>query len=304
MIIQRRQWLLLSAGAAVAAGWWLPGCKKIELQQESPGLPPLRGTQETVGLEVISIRFDPTEIALLEPIWQQIDELKIPVEIRQRMYANGLRAGVLHGTLPSALEKHMQLAASESADPDDKNRKVVDEKSPVTRHFRHTQSGRPFKYLALGEGSPLERLTILASDTKGNLTGGSYRQVAGILSMIPTLKPDGRLLIVATPELEHGEARQRFVPHDGGIQVEMAQDRKTFENLQIPVELGSGEAVLFGSVENRPLSIGAHFFQPMEGEIELRRLLMVRFVQSQESGLTTETVTDSPVQSAVNASGS
>ena len=72
----------------------LAGCARIERRGKSP-LPPLRMSQESVTVEKLSVRFPYGDEDLNGPLWNDVDEQCFSPELRRRLAANGLRAGLV-----------------------------------------------------------------------------------------------------------------------------------------------------------------------------------------------------------------
>jgi hypothetical protein len=186
------------------------------------------------------------------------------------MYENGLRAGVVGSQLPSELRtlleaNHDPLAIKGAGTPDD-----------VTASQRQLQS-RAGKRGVILTGGAVERMTLLLHE-QGNVSGEQYKQAQCLLAVRSFPQGDGRVRLELTPEIEHGDARQRWVGQEGAFHVEASKDRKVIESLKLDLILSPGE-VLAISCTPEQKGLGKQFFAPNAGGEQ--KLLLIRIAQTQ-----------------------
>src|SRR5688572_25903775 len=103
------RWILLSAVAVCGCSPWL------RPPVSDKGLPtPLMST-ETVVLEVAFVHLTPDDHSVESATWRQLDEQVLPIDLRQHLASNGLRAGVAANQLPQELRDLVERTSRELA---------------------------------------------------------------------------------------------------------------------------------------------------------------------------------------------
>jgi hypothetical protein len=104
--LKRRGKPLAGLLLGVAACAWL-GCQTaLNVPPETALdklLRPVATSPDSVTLEIWEARVPLDKDRVAEGLWQEIDEQQLDAELRGRLLANGLRAGVLSGSLPDEL---------------------------------------------------------------------------------------------------------------------------------------------------------------------------------------------------------
>ena len=85
------------------------------MQGHSP-LQPAQPSPDSVAMEIIWARFPANDPVLNDAAWRDIDETQIEPAVRRELANNGFRAGVIGGTLPTAIG---QVLHQGEAPPDD-----------------------------------------------------------------------------------------------------------------------------------------------------------------------------------------
>ena len=111
-----RRILAALALSALAGG----GCQSVLEKPPEAGfeqlLRPVTTAPDSVTLEIFHARIPLEEDCQADALWNQIDEQCFSADLRRRLVANGLRAGVVGGTLPAELAKLLELR-SDMPDP-------------------------------------------------------------------------------------------------------------------------------------------------------------------------------------------
>jgi hypothetical protein len=92
----------------------LPGCRLLERTRTAAdllGKP--RMSRESVTLETFSVRLPRDDAARYESIWREVDEHKLPAELRARLAENGFRAGIVGGQLPGVVQELLAVRAQQ-----------------------------------------------------------------------------------------------------------------------------------------------------------------------------------------------
>jgi len=231
---------------------------------------------DSVALEIFQVRVPATDHALDAQLWQAVDEQRLDIDVRHELIRNGFRAGVLGGTVPDSLAKYLKL---KSEMPDTQAARLITGQSAdptVTR--RIVQLSR--SELATIQVTDLRnKLNVLMNDA-GGLRGRSYKQVQAVYSMRAEAVAGQRVVLRLTPELQHGELRNRYAGSDQGIfLVTPSRERELYDQLELNVEMAAGEILVVGGLPDASGSLGHAFHaENRRGPAELK-LVLVRLVE-------------------------
>jgi len=262
--------LVLSAAA---------GCRRFETP--SPGdlqalLQPAETPLSSVTLEIFQLRFPEDDQFLVQDLWQQVDEQRLSNASRRELIRNGFRVGVLGGTLPDLLAQALNL---QSEIPALSSSRLLTGQSAQPRATRRVlQLGREQR--ATIQTSELRRqIDVLIRDESG-LHGKTFTQAEAAYALHAEQTDRQRVALRLTPEMHHGELRNRYTGGDQGIfLMTPSREHAVFGDLRIHLELAPGELLVVGCLADAAGSLG-HAFQTVrqQGELEYK-LLLVRLLQ-------------------------
>ncbi len=269
-----------SAGVLAAFCTWF-GCARLPEQKAELPLRPAQMSPDTFVIEVFFVRCPPGDERLHGALWNEVDEQRIPAEVRQHLWSNGFRAGMVYGQIPVALSQLLELADKPppTDEPVETELSELEAKPTVMRRHLQTRPGRRNEVVA---SSVYESLPVLVADD-GEVRGRTYRQAQGVLALKAVPQPDGRVGLSLVPELHHEHARQRWVGRQGVLQMETGRPRHTFDRMGFSAKFLPGDMLVLTSLPDRPGSLGHHFFTTTEGEPG-QKLLVVRLAQTQHDG--------------------
>lgn len=214
--------------------------------------------------------------------WRAVDEQVLPVELRMELGRNGFRIGVLRGTLPADLRRRLdeQRASVREIDPEN----APDSLGGSVQRLQ-SRSGKRSKLLM---GEPVASLSILIPEN-GRLSGRTFQSAQCLLSVKSFARGDGGADLEITPEVEHGEARQRWLgqSHEGTYRLDANRDRWQMDRLRSRLTLSPGQSLVL-SCTDPPRGAGASFFARDQRESGTRRVVLVRLAQTQVDELFTE----------------
>jgi len=250
------------------------GCAPLRhAPSEGVQLPRHRLASDSIVLEVAFVRFPAGQLDPADAVWLAADEQQLAVESRRRLADNGLRCGLLGSQLPPELRELLDAAASPLGPGTD----VGISADAATA----TQQRLPLRAGNLGRivlGSTHDLLHVLTQE-EGELRGETYREARCELAVRSYPQGDGRVRLEFTPEIHHGQPRQRYLGGQGGIRVESRQDERVFERLRFDATLSPGQILVFGpTLPGKGLG-GCFFASP--GDEQPGRLLLVRLAQTQ-----------------------
>lgn len=238
-------------------------------------LRPAVASQDSVTLEILFARFPDGQPEINGPLWEQIDEQHLSNDLRRRLDANGIRAGLVGGQIPGVLAK--LLNQTDQLPSEDQQLEAADlESEPVLRRrLVHLRAGRRGEILASGiyDSLPL----LIRNDDE--LSGHTFTKAQGLLAVHAAAKPDRRVEITLTPELHHGDAHQQWSGREGAFRLEMARPREVFDQLQLRFMLAPGQMLVLTSLPDRPGSLGHYFFSDSSARGPEQKLLVIRLAQ-------------------------
>ncbi|MEN6494458.1 MAG: hypothetical protein ABFD16_09205 [Thermoguttaceae bacterium] len=253
----------------------------------NPGKSPLtrpRMSPDSVVLDIVSIRIPFGQEEANRGLWDEVDELHFPAEVRRQLNKSGFRAGVVAGQIPVALARLLETTdkpAPNAGEAQEVNLAEVEAEPRVV--WRHLQCRRAQRAEILAS-HVYDELPVLTTEANG-LCGQTYLKAQGVLGAKAFPEPDGRVRIDITPELHHGESRQRFVENQGMLRMEAGRSRRVFDNLALSATLAPGHLLLLSCLPSRPGSLGHHFFTSVTSGQREQKLLVIRLSQTQHNGL-------------------
>lgn len=256
----------------------LAGCHLFEPhgQGKSP-LSPLRPTPQSVGLEIFSARFPPTDASITSELWNEVDEQQLPSELRRQLTQNGFRVGVVGVHPPDALARLLKLAG-EPIPAEQRGAVPLEHEPLVTMRALYTQVGWRNEIIA---SKTYDQLSLLERDGD-QVIGRTYAKADGRLALKAFVEPDGRVGIELTPELHYGEQQQKWGATDGVLRPESFRPKKTFEALRCRVPLAAGQMLLVTCLADRNGSVGHYFFTEPNGDQCAQKLVLIRIAQAGE----------------------
>ncbi|MFO0901382.1 MAG: hypothetical protein U0939_00175 [Pirellulales bacterium] len=235
---------------------------------------------DSVVLEVVILHLP--EDGGDEPWWSGLDEQALDHALRLRLAENGFRAGIVRGRIPEQLESQLgsQRESQAGIDPENQPAGVAGEQRLQCR------AGKRNKIL-LSDVYP----TLAALVPNGErLTGRTLENAQCLLSVRSFPRGDGGVELEITPEIEHGQARQRWVgqAHEGTYRLDSNRERLSLESLRIRPTLEPGQ-VLAVSCAPEIKGLGRQFFSDIPGgSAPERRVLLIRLAQTQIDDLFSE----------------
>lgn len=254
------------------------GCAVIETGDEltsSSLLKTARPSRDTVQVDIYWVDL-PSDGA--ERLWQSIEEIRLPADLRRRLSSNGLRAGVVGGSLPDELLALLNPnGVSEAPDPDAERAGVRSlEETGVSRASYSMTPGRRIDLQA----GPLSEFETVLFSRDGKLTGKTFNRLQPTYTLQLSKRDrhdavGGQLLL--TPELRHGDQRLRFTPDNSGFinRSLLTQDVEPFPELAIATKLAAGEGLLITSTPDAEGRLGGCFHRDAD-EAKQRRAMLIR----------------------------
>lgn len=216
----------------------------------------------TIPVEVLFVRHDPHDPAFGVDLWRHVDEQSLDADLRRRLESNGLRAGVVTGTLPADVASRVvPPAAAAPAEPAD---------TGLRRMLRLLPGRRADVVAAAG----LAQLVLLERGAEG-VGGATYRDATALFALQAWPDADGRVRVRLVPEVRHGALRRSWVGEDGMFRLETGQARHAFDDLGITARLPADGMLLVGAAEADGAAVGDALLRDRDAAGGVR-LLVIR----------------------------
>lgn len=266
--------------------WWavLTGCGVVlttaTVSTPKSILKAVRSGPDRVTLEIFQVRIPADDKHLAAELWQAADEQRLDLDVRNRLVSNGFRAGVIGGALPDSLARSLNL---QSEMPEDTTVRVITDESATPQVVRRVlQLNR--REPATIQASEVQPALDVFLNTESGLQGKSYAAVQGVYSLRAETIPGQQVEVQLTPELQHGELRNRYAGSDlGTLVVTPSRERKVFDQMKMSVSLAAGEMLVVTGVPETPGSLGSAFHAGRRGGVAEQKLILVRLLQVPDS---------------------
>jgi hypothetical protein len=221
-------------------------------------------TVKTLPVELLFIRHDPHDPVVQDELWTLVDEQALGRDLSARLAANGLRAGVLSGSLPAALAERVAAARPVVADG-------ADDAATARRVLRLLPGKRAEIVAAAG----IPELVLLEHAADG-VRGGTYRDCTAVVAVRAWPDADGRARIELVPELKHGPMQRTWIGEEGMFRLETGQARRRFEPLAIETLLPHRGMLVIGAAGEPAATVGDALLRDRAGEAAGMQLLVIR----------------------------
>ena len=281
--LDRRSWLASCAAATIALG-----CQVFDKPPEKALeslLKPVNTSSDSVSLEIFQARIPLDKDATADALWEGIDEQKFDPELRRRLVANGLRVGIVGGSLPKELADLLELdgAASEAG-----GAQVITDQSAVPRVSRQVIQAKRREQRQIHVSELRDEGQVLLS-RDGSLGGKTFRQMEGVYSLQAETIPGQRVKVRLTPELHHGDLKNRYAGSQQGIFMSIpSREREVFDELSMDATLAPGELLVLGCLPGAKTSLGGVFHTASAAGKDERKLILVRLLQVPPSEILAE----------------
>lgn len=263
-------------------------CSKLP---KGASLMPSTPVSDHVALEVFFVRVPMGDQTVIGPLWSGVDEQAIPLDVRQRLGANGFVVGQVGGQLPAAITDLLKIR--DDAPTLDENKPTsVDMAKPTILHRKRIdvyQPETPNQIVVTGERERHEKLVVLFCDEEDGsptVRGQTFYAAQGSLLTKVHPQADGRVKLDIVPEVEHGDSVREITPQEGGgFALRFTPRRRTFDRLRVALDLAPGEMLIFSCQPDRPGSLGQQFFSDRQSDILNQVVLMIRVAQTTGSDL-------------------
>jgi len=256
---------------AIVAAALLTGCSLLPRAPHTDPLPagPPTGGQavpRTLACEVFVIRVADDDPVCGADLWQFVDEQAFPTALRQRLAANGIRAGIVTAPPPACLAEKL----SPTQAPDEPAALLA--RPPRIRSILRIL---PTQESELVAAAGPQVMAILEHDGAG-VSGAAYEQASGVFTLSARPGADGRMRLAVAPLVKHGAVERTWAGAAGSFRLEAGQRRRVFDRLRLEAELSDQEALVIAGSGPPASTVGDAFLRDEVAGQSFRRLLVIR----------------------------
>lgn len=250
------------------------GCRLVEPPKGRSPLVPLTAAADAVTLEVFSAPAPPDD-PQWAALWSAVDEQPLPAELRQQLAQNGFRAGILGPSVPDALASLLKVTDDRVSD-EQRASAPLDSEDGIRLVVMQPRAGQRRDLVTSPTHDSVSILQRVGNEVKGK----TYRKAEARLILQANTEVDGRTHIELSPELQHGEMKNRVASSEGMYTWRQERERKLFPELKIPATLAPGQMLLVTCLPDRPSSAGHCFFAHSSGDKPVQKLYVFRVAQA------------------------
>jgi len=242
--------------------------------------------ESCVAIEVFVIRIPYDRHELLEQFWNDVEESEIPITVRNNLYKNGLRQGMLPSKIPVSFERLLELKDIPPQRPFEQvtlsGPDTIGE--PLRRSVKiQMMRKQPTEFPIYEEGKMIPKLSVLAM-VDGKPSGKVYHNACGKIWISTDEQPDGSVLVKTIPEIHHGGVTGKYTSEAGILFRTVYTLKLSFDQLAVETKLLLGQWVVIGSETRHNTGFGRDIFSQGEGTPE-QILVAIRLSQTGKDGI-------------------
>jgi hypothetical protein len=243
-------------------------------------LHPVATSPESVTLEIFEVRIPGDQDQQAEAIWQQIDEQCFDADLRNRLLANGLRAGILGGTPPDELSNLLGL---KSEMPEESGERIIAPNAAVPRVRRRVVQVNRLEPRTIQASDLHEEAEVLLNEN-GRISGRTFHPVEGRYELWAEAVPGQRVAVRLAPELHHGDLANRYSGTDQGAYLIIpSRERLAFADLGMKAELSPGELLVVGCLPEAKATLGGLLHTVASQGRNERQFILIRVLEAPAS---------------------
>ena len=236
----------------------LAGAIGCRLTNEGPKghspLLPLALSPDAISLEVFSAPV-PLGDPRIAALWTQVEEQPLAAELRQKLAQNGMRAGIVGPNVPDELAELLKLT-DVPISADERSLVPLQAEEGIVLTVMQPRIG---ERRDLVTSETYEKIALLRR-VGSQVEGKTYYKAEGRLVLRVFGESDARVRLELTPELHHGEFKNRVSGSDGIMHWKQERQKQVFEELKLTMTLAPGQMFLVTCSSDLPGSIGHWFF--------------------------------------------
>ena len=247
---------------------------------------PVALAESGVAIDVFVIRVPYDRHEFLERFWNDVEESEIPINVRNDLYKNGLRQGMLPSKIPVSFERLLEL---KNIPPQKPFEQVVRTGSAATDEPLHKcltvkmMQKQPMEFPINEEGKMIPKLSVLAM-VDGKPSGKAYPNACGKIWITTDEQPDGSVLVKTIPEIHYGGVTSKYASEAGVLFRNTYISKLSFDQLAVETKLLLGQWVVIGPEMRQNTGFGRDIFRQGHSAPE-QILIAIRLRQTSKDGI-------------------
>jgi hypothetical protein len=225
--------------------------------------------RDAIVLELAFVRLSGLQESQLVQAWGTMDEQCLPIEVRRRLEANGIRAGVTNAGLPTHVLDWVTESERLLAEDPLEQAGVA---SDVDLHFRRLTLRQHQPKEVIVKTRREQPLTVLHQSEQ--LRGRTYESPELQLELSGSMNRSGQVDLRLTPVISHGEASKRVVSQRSAMRFEYQHAREVFQDLMMPIPLSSDQLMMITASPD-PKGLGEALFTTVGPDQQPQRVVML-----------------------------
>jgi hypothetical protein len=152
---------------------------------------------------------------------------------------------------------------------------------------------RPGERRDLVTAQTVDELALLERHDR-EVEGRTYYKAEPRLNLRIASVSAGRLQLELTPELHHGDFKNRVTGSEGMMTWKQERQKRTFDELKLNATLAQGQMLVVSCRGDRPGSVGHHFFAQCGDGTALQKFYVFRMAQAHPDRSFAEDNTEAP----------
>lgn len=239
--------------------------------------------EDQVVLDISFVTVTASNEQLQQTVWNATDQQVLDNDLRRRLAANGMRCGILGQSAPEALEQ-LLLETKDAHEADLANGTGSLENVGDRGQQMQLRTGRLGKVVVT---PGLRDEMVILSRQGDQFVGETLTKAQCLFGIRCYPESDQRVTLELSPQIEHGEAKTRFVgkhEHASWL-VDSSRERRTFTDLTLRPALTTGQTFVV-SCTPEMMGVGGKFFGGTgEESTKTTTMLLVRVVESGASSI-------------------
>ena len=247
---------------------------------------PVALAESGVVIDVYVIRIPYDRHELLDRFWNDVEESEIPITVRNDLYKNGLRQGMLPSKIPVSFERLLELKDIPPQRPFEQVIKTgtAATEEPLRKHREIIMMRKqPVEFPIFDEDETIPKLTVMAM-VDGQPTGRNYTNACGKIWISTDEQPDGSVWVKTIPEIHHGGITSKYTSEAFEIKRKTYTSKLQFDQLAVETKLLLGQWVVIGPDMRQKTGFGRDIFSRGEGNPE-QILMAIRLRQTSKDGI-------------------
>ena len=225
---------------------------------------------DVLPVEIIFMRMGPQQLQELQAVWPRINEQAIPMDLRRRLDQNGIRAAIVDTVIPVQLQTMIDSVEKRLQDDPLEQAGIG---ADVRSHSRLLQC-RNGQRKEIAVRPARTGTMVLLHNEGGAAKGRTYEDPQMLFDLRATPRGDGSTMLHITPEIQHGQLKQKIVGQDFALRREMKRDADTWPDLTIEQAMIPGQ-ILLVTASTPARGLGEHYFYTETAASEIEQILFL-----------------------------